>query len=78
MCAVVLSFPYTVPEFLPRVVTKVASHLGDPAIIADAARSCLTEFRRTHQDTWDDIEDQFTADEWEAVNDVLVSPYYYA
>ena len=30
------------------------------------------------QDTWDEIEDRFTADEWEAVNDVLVSPYYYA
>ena len=55
----------------------VALH-SDPSPIDDVARRTLTEFKRTHSETWEEIRDQFTEDQWNAISDVLISPHYYA
>ena len=32
----------------------------------------------THQDTWTKIRDHFTEEQWEVIEDALVSPHYFA
>ncbi len=77
LCSVCLSFPYDLPDFLPSILVKVANHLGDPSPISHTAREALTKFKQTHQDNWERFMDKFTPDEWESINDILISPYYY-
>lgn len=38
----------------------------------------LSEFRRTHQDNWQQHRQSFTAEQLLVLTDLLVSPCYYA
>lgn len=78
LCAIIQSQPYDVPEFLVPLLVRLSGHLDDPPPICTVVREVFTDFRRTHQDTWQRERHKFTSEEWEAVNDMLISPYYYA
>ncbi|XP_002119300.2 proteasome activator complex subunit 4 [Ciona intestinalis] len=78
LSACVLSSPYTVPDWMPRLVMKLADHLHDPQPIQGSIKSTLSDFRRTHHDNWHDDKQKFTSDELAILTDLLVSPSYYA
>ena len=43
-----------------------------------SVKKTLQEFKRTHQDNWQDHKQKFSEDELNVLTDLLVSPSYYA
>ncbi|CAF1485880.1 unnamed protein product, partial [Rotaria sordida] len=41
-------------------------------------KKALSEFRRTHYDSWHEHREKFTEDQLVILADVLISPSYYA
>jgi proteasome activator subunit 4 len=78
LSACVLSHPYTVPEWLPGVVMRLANVLHDPQPIHDTVKRTLSEFRRTHHDNWHEDKLKSDNEELAILTDLLVSPSYYA
>eukprot|EP00939_MAST-03C_sp_MAST-3C-sp1_P000300 g300.t1 len=78
LSSIVRAYPYSLPPFMPKVLVEIAKHLGDPDALMKTAQESLTEFKRTHQDTWHQLAQKFTQSEWESITDALVSPHYYA
>lgn len=78
LCACVNAFPYDVPPFMPDVLVLLGDHLNDPQPIPATIKKTLSNFRRTHHDTWRDHKVMFTDDQLAVITDLLVSPSYYA
>jgi len=78
LCAIVSSSPYEIPPYLPDVLTYLCAFVNDPAPIQNTVRKCLSEFRRTHHDNWQEHQKFFAEDQLLVINDLLISPNYYA
>jgi len=78
LCAFVEAFPYDVPEFVPPVLMELSTHLNDSQPIPTTIKKCLQEFKRTHQDNWQEHKTKFTEDQLLVMTDLLVSQNYYA
>lgn len=72
------SAPYTVPSFLPDVLCMLANYINLPQPIAGSIRDSLSNFRRTHHDNWQEHKQHFTTDQLDTLNELLLSPSYYA
>ena len=73
--ALVCGFPYSVPEWAPAMVEKLAAHAFDPNPIDSTAKKILSEFRRTHADMWDEEHKHaFEPEQLSALQDALVVP----
>ncbi|CDS14218.1 hypothetical protein LRAMOSA06388 [Lichtheimia ramosa] len=72
------AFPYEVPKWMPNVLCQLASCMSDPAEIQATVRKTFSDFRRTHSDTWHEDITKFTEDQLSILNDMLISPSYYA
>lgn len=60
-CALVAAFPYEIPPWMPELLVEtIAPHTDDPNPVAKTMRKCAAEFRRTHQDTWEEDMKMFT------------------
>uniref|UniRef100_A0A914I0E6 Proteasome activator complex subunit 4 n=1 Tax=Globodera rostochiensis TaxID=31243 RepID=A0A914I0E6_GLORO len=77
LSAVVLAFPYSVPDFLPEVLMALARHSKEPQPIYGTVKRALNEFKRTHQDEWHTHKSAFTEDQLLILTDVMISPSYY-
>jgi len=78
LCAFVEAFPYDVPEFVPPILMELSTHLNDPQPIPMTIKKSLQEFKRTHQDNWQEHKTKFTEDQLVVMTDLLVSQNYYA
>jgi len=78
LCAFVEAFPYCVPPFLPPILMELSSHLSDPVPTPQTIKKSLQEFKRTHQDNWQEHKTKFTEDQLVVMTDLLVSHNYYA
>ena len=78
MAAIVLAHPYDVPDSLPPVVHALGKHVTDAAPICTTVKRTFTEFKRTHQDNWEQHKLKFTHEQLTDLTAVLVSPHYYA
>merc|ERR1719479_572908 len=78
LAAFVNAFPYDVPEFLPDILMVLSDHLHDPQPIPVTIKKTLQDFKRTHQDNWQDHKLKFSDDQLAVLTDLLVSPSYYA
>ncbi|XP_076815650.1 proteasome activator complex subunit 4A-like [Clavelina lepadiformis] len=78
LSACVLSSPYSVPDWMPRVVMRLSDHLHDIQPIQGTIKRTLSDFRRTHHDNWHEDKLKFSSDELAVLTDLLVSPSYYA
>lgn len=59
-CALVAAFPYEVPDWVPSLLLDtIAPHSDSPVPISTTVRHCAAQFRRTHQDTWEEDQRQF-------------------
>jgi proteasome activator subunit 4 len=74
----ILAFPYEVPSWMPSVLVELAGLIGDPSLISMTIKKMFSEFKRTHQDTWHIDSAAFSEDEIVVLNDLLISPSYYA
>uniref|UniRef100_A0A158P870 Proteasome activator complex subunit 4 n=1 Tax=Angiostrongylus cantonensis TaxID=6313 RepID=A0A158P870_ANGCA len=77
LSAVVLAAPYTVPSYLPDVLMRLCRFASDKQPIRDTVKKTLSEFKRTHQDSWREHESQFNEDQLCALRNLFVSPNYY-
>ena len=78
LCAIVEAYPYDVPEMVPDILIEMEKHLHDPQPIPKTIKDCFQEFKRTHQDNWDEHKLKFSEDQLSVMTDLLVSPNYYA
>ena len=76
--AIINAFPYEVPEWMPQVLVDVSQCVSDPSPISGTVTKTFTDFRRTHQDNWEEDKQVFSADELSVLSDLLISPSYYA
>jgi len=78
LCAFVEAFPYDVPTFLPSILMELSTHLNDAQPTPLTIKKSLQEFKRTHQDNWQEHKTKFTEDQLVVMTDLLVSQNYYA
>lgn len=69
-CALVTAFPYDIPPWMPDLLVEtIAPHTDDPNPVAKTVRKCASDFRRTHQDTWQEDQKRFTHEQLQEVLD---------
>ncbi|KAI9321667.1 hypothetical protein BX666DRAFT_1850314 [Dichotomocladium elegans] len=78
LSCLVSAFPYEVPDWMPEILCQLAGCMSDPAEIQSTVRKTFSDFRRTHSDTWHEDIIHFTDDQLSILNDMLISPSYYA
>lgn len=78
LCSIVNASPYEVPTYLPDVVTYLCEFINDPVPIQGSVKKCLSEFRRTHHDNWQEHKIKFDESQLSILSDILISPNYYA
>ena len=76
--AFVLAYPYDVPSFVPDALMALSDNLHDPQPIPATVKKTLQDFKRTHQDNWQEHKTKFSDDQLVVLTDLLVSPSYYA
>ncbi|CAF3884238.1 unnamed protein product [Rotaria sordida] len=78
LCAIILSSPYDISIHVPDALMLLCEHLYDPHVIQQSTQKCLSEFRRTHYDSWHEHQENFTEDQLLILTDVFISHSYYA
>ncbi|KAI5058974.1 hypothetical protein GOP47_0025293 [Adiantum capillus-veneris] len=79
LSACVQSVPYDMPGWLPEVVTTLAQFSNEnSAAVRETVRKCLSEFRRTHADTWAIQKSMFNEEQLEILTDTSSSASYFA
>lgn len=78
LCACVDAHPYTVPDYLPGILTFLSDHLTDPQPISTTIKKTMSNFKRTHHDNWQSDKKKFTEDQLCVLANLLVGPNYYA
>ena len=78
LCSVILAFPFEVPTWLVECIMAVASSSSNPTPIKELVKKTFSEFKKTHQDTWEMDKQKFNSDELSIITDLVVSPSYYA
>ncbi|CAM4792055.1 unnamed protein product [Rotaria magnacalcarata] len=63
LCAIVLSSPYEIPNHVPEALMLLCEHSHDPDLIQKSIKKALSEFRRTHHDSWHEHREKFTEDQ---------------
>lgn len=78
LSACVLAFPHVVTLWMPEILLEIGEHLHGSPQVQEAVKKTLSEFRRTHHDSWHMHRQKFTDDQLTILTDLLVSPSYYA
>jgi len=79
LTALLDSFPYTIERWMPTVLTSVLTeYTYDPIPISTTIAKCVSNFRKTHQDTWHEDCKRFTEPQLLALSSLLSSSSYYA
>lgn len=76
--AVLESYPYDVPEWMPSALTALAAYTRDKnSTIRQCANDALQEFWRTHRDDWDlNFKAKFTPAQINAIQQRTSASYY--
>ncbi|CAN8070175.1 unnamed protein product [Agarophyton chilense] len=78
LSSMLISSPYTVPSWMPKVLVELSSCVNDPPPISTDVRKVFADFMRTHRDEWQLHKLAFTPDELDIVSELTISPSYYA
>lgn len=76
--SIVKAHPFDVPAYLPSVLASLAQHVSDPAPIASTVKKTVGEFRRTHQDNWEQHKMAFSEQELQDILSVTAGGNYFA
>ncbi|RVD82965.1 uncharacterized protein DFL_007372 [Arthrobotrys flagrans] len=77
--ALVQAFPYVSPPplWLPEILTILALRAAsDPGMVGESVKACLSDFKKTRQDTWHIDVKAFTSDQLEDLEGVLWKSYF--
>lgn len=78
LAALVGAYPYDVPEWMPEVLVRLATHVLDPMPIRQTVRKIFGEFWRTHQDSWPVLKCKFDEQQLSTLTNLLVAPTYFS
>ncbi|ETO05166.1 hypothetical protein RFI_32230, partial [Reticulomyxa filosa] len=78
LSAVVESFPYTVPEWIPNVVSHLCRLDREKDPIGPTAKKTIAEFKRTHNDEWNTFKKLFTEEQLQDLQDVGALHSYFS
>ncbi|KAF7488465.1 Proteasome activator complex subunit 4B [Sarcoptes scabiei] len=67
-----------IPEFLPEILTLLAHHSSSSDIASQEAMKTLRNFKKSNADSWEYNRKKFTAEQFEILNDSIVSNSYFA
>lgn len=77
--AIIMAFPYDLPDVLIPLMVKLAKFSTDSSnSIRETVKKTFAQFWKTHHDTWSLHKSKFTDDQLLELTDLLVSPSYYA
>lgn len=75
LSCIIMSRPYDVPAYLPPLITSFLRHS-----YYDATRTILLRtiqlFKRTHQDRWEDLQKNFSAEQLEDLQGAGAAHYF--
>ncbi|KRZ68192.1 Proteasome activator complex subunit 4 [Trichinella papuae] len=78
LSAIVSSQPYAVPNYLPDILMQLCHYVNDSAhIVRTSVKETLSEFKRTHVDSWREHQLQFTDEQLSVLTGLFLSPSYY-
>jgi len=80
LCAVVMANPYSLPSYVPDALAALSKHSFEQRAalnVREMVKQTFADFRKTHQDRWDEHRQQFTQEQLEALEDVVSIPHYY-
>jgi hypothetical protein len=66
MSCLVLCFPYDMPSFMPQLVCSLVRHKASHSL-KDTVSQTVLEFKRTHQDRWEEFKTYFSADQLDSL-----------
>eukprot|EP01080_Neovahlkampfia_damariscottae_P004215 gene4215-7552_t len=75
--SIIKAFPYEIPSFLPNILVELSSFSNKKEYI-EIVRKTFSDFRKNHFDQWHIHKESFSLDQLEKLNDLLISPSYYA
>jgi len=77
LSAIILSSPYSIPQYFPQVLEQLAIY-ANAGNFRQTAEATISEFWRTHKDSWEEDKLAFTDDQIESMRSTIVSPSYFA
>ncbi|XP_032665023.1 proteasome activator complex subunit 4-like isoform X2 [Odontomachus brunneus] len=81
LCAFIRAHPYDVPKYVPPIFEHLGLHMNDPQPIPMTIRKTLSDFKRTHYDSWTGMNghaQSFTEEQLAVLQDLTVPPSHYA
>eukprot|EP01029_Cantina_marsupialis_P013094 TRINITY_DN28_c0_g2_i1.p1 TRINITY_DN28_c0_g2~~TRINITY_DN28_c0_g2_i1.p1 ORF type:complete len:2016 (-),score=561.66 TRINITY_DN28_c0_g2_i1:189-5411(-) len=78
LSAVVGSTPFALNEVIKDSVNCLTFLAQSPCDIGKEAKITVNNFKKTHVDTWHEMPDWFTGEEWERLCGVLPAQHYYS
>lgn len=75
--ALILAFPYDILDWMPESLVILAHYVSYVSPIGPEVKKIFAEFRRTHQDNWQEDKNKFSEDQLYELSDLLISPSYY-
>ena len=78
LSAIVERNPYTVPEYVPDALVLMCQVASDPGGASGIIKRSLANFKRSHNDEWDEHKRAFTAAQLDWLQDYFLPNNYYA
>jgi len=78
VAAAVLSTPTEVPEWMPDAVCSLCVLQDEEAIIRSSVTSTVGDFRKSHQDSWEEICVTWTEDQLRLVSESSGTQSYFS
>ena len=78
VAAAVLSSPTEVPEWMPDAVCALCVLTDEEAIIRSSVTSTIGDFRKSHQDSWEEIRMTWTEDQLRLVSESSGTQSYFS
>lgn len=82
LCAAIMAQPYETPPYIPAALAAISKHSFErnaPLGVRDTVKRCCADYKKTHMsDNWDLHRGAFSQEQFEALEDVVSTPHYYA
>lgn len=79
IAALIKAYPYDVPAFLPEYIMFLTKYANSRTqFVRETVKKTFTTFWNMHRDRWFMIKKQFSEDQLMVLNELLISPSYYA
>ena len=75
MSSLLMTFPYDLPSFMPSLLSSITKHIHIPAM-KDTVTKAIQDFKRTHQDNWDEFKTKFTHDQLDDLQGAGAAHYF--